>query len=176
MLLDRSFDVSTAPVSRSASDIQLQLDVEQFLFREAGLLDDRSFDDWLALWTDEGRYWVPRHPDQNNPFEQISLFWEDHILRSTRVHRLLNDRNWSQQPVTRTSRIVGNVRIEGYDRQDQLIVSSRLQVSEYRLELRYLSARVVHKLSRTDGDWRIALKRVDLVNCDSVFANIEVFL
>ncbi|HEB3530122.1 TPA: aromatic-ring-hydroxylating dioxygenase subunit beta [Burkholderia cenocepacia] len=176
MLLDRSFDVSIAPVSRKASDIQLQFEVEQFLYREAGLLDERAFDEWLALWTEEGRYWVPRHPDQNNPFEQISLFWEDHTLRSTRVHRLLNNRNWSQQPATRTSRIVGNVRIEGCDRQDQLIVSSRLQVSEYRLELRNLSARVVHKLSKSDGDWRIALKRVDLVNCESVFSNIEVFL
>ena len=175
MLSDRFFDVSIEPVELMMPDARLTFEVEQFLFREASLLDERAFDEWLALWADNGRYWVPRGSDQVDPFEHISIFWEDAMLRETRVRRLLNERNWSQQPATRTSRIVGNVCVQGRDQEGRLIVSSRLHVSEYRLDLRYLSGRVVHKLVESESGFEIALKRVDLVNCDSVFTNIEVF-
>src|SRR5690606_1432133 len=60
LLLDRSFDVSVAAVSPavlSADDIR---GVEQFLFQEVQYLDDRDFDAWLALWDEDGRYWMPR--------------------------------------------------------------------------------------------------------------------
>lgn len=176
MLLDRNFDVSIDPVSPVAMGIQDTFNLQQFLFEEAALLDERRFDEWLALWTADGRYWVPRHHEQKSPFDEVSIFWEDRMLRETRVRRLLNDRNWSQQPITRTSRLIGNVRIEGLDRSGQLIVSSRVHVSEYRLGLRHLSGRVVHKLTETESGWRIALKRIDLVDSDSVFTNIEVFV
>jgi len=177
MLLDRTFDISTTPVAAATLDAAATRRVEQFLFNEARLLDERRFADWLALWTEDGRYWVPRHPGQANPFEQISLFWEDRMLRETRVRRLLNARNWSQQPVTRSSHLVGNVQIDGLDAAGQLIVRSSLQLTEYRLDQRQLAGQVFHKLAATEaGGWQIALKRVDLVNCDSVFGNLEVFL
>ena len=177
MLLDRSFNLGLQPASDATLSLQEARKVEQFLFQEARLLDERKFDAWLALWTPEGRYWVPRHHDQENPFEQISLFFEDGMLRETRVRRLLNARNWSQQPVTRSSRLVGNVQIEGLDSAGHLIVRSNLQYTDYRLEQRQLAGQVFHKLESTEaGGWRVHLKRVNLVNCDSVFANLEVFL
>ncbi|RMT63056.1 hypothetical protein ALP29_04485 [Pseudomonas syringae pv. avii] len=176
MLNDGFPDISIEPIQPMSPDAQLTFEVEQFLFREASLLDERAFDGWLKLWAENGRYWVPRAPDQASPFEHISIFWENAMLRETRVRRLLNERNWSQQPPTKTSRLVGNVSVLGCDGEGMLIVSSRLHVSEYRLDLRYLSARVVHKLVESQEGFKIALKRVDLVNCDSVFTNIEVFL
>ena len=177
MLLDRTFDVSTTPVAGAALDAATVREVEQFLFQEVRLLDERRFDEWLKLWTEDGRYWVPRHHSQVDPFEQISLFWEDRMLRETRVRRLLNPRNWSQQPVTRSSHLVGNIQIEGIDRCGHLIVRSSLQLTEYRLNQRQLAGHVLHKLSATDqGGWHIQLKRVNLINCDSVFGTLEVFL
>ncbi len=177
MLLDRSFNLGLQPATEAHLSLEVVRKVEQFLFHEARLLDERKFDAWLALWTPEGRYWVPRHHEQENPFEQISLFYEDRMLRETRVRRLLNARNWSQQPVTRSSRLVGNVQIEGMDSEGRLIVRSSLQYTEYRLEQRQLAGHVFHKLESTeDGGWQVHLKRVNLVNCDSVFANLEVFL
>ncbi|OPB05643.1 aromatic-ring-hydroxylating dioxygenase subunit beta [Pseudomonas synxantha] len=175
MLNDGFLDISIEPIQPMLPDAQLTFQVEQFLFREASLLDERAFDGWLALWVENGRYWVPRAPDQASPHEHISIFWENAMLRETRVRRLLNERNWSQQPPTRTSRVVSNVCVLGRDVEGRLIVSSRLHVSEYRLDLRYLSGRVVHKLVESPEGFKIALKRVDLVNCDSVFTNIEVF-
>lgn len=176
-LLDRTFDVSTQPVSPAPADAALLARVSAFLWHEARLLDERRFDDWLALWTDEGRYWMPRHHGQSDPFTQISLFWEDRMLRETRVRRLLHPRNWSQQPPTRSNRLVGNVHIDGLDADGHLIVCSNLHYAEYRLEARQLAGQVFHKLAVGDnGDFRMQLKRVDLINCDSVFGNLEVFV
>jgi ethylbenzene dioxygenase beta subunit len=177
MLLDRSFDLNLHATKAAALDATASRAVEQFLFAEARLLDERRYEAWLALWTDEGRYWIPRHHDQADPFEQISLFWEDKMLRETRVRRLLNSRSWSQQPITRSSRLVGNIQIDGLDAGGHLIVRSSLHCTEYRLEQRQLAGRVFHKLAPDDaGGWRIHLKRVDLVNCDSIFASLEGFL
>lgn len=177
MLLDRTFDLDLQPAARANLEVGSIRAVEQFIFHEARMLDERSYDAWLALWTEEGRYWMPRHHNQANPFEQISLFYEDRMLRETRVKRLLNPRNWSQQPVTRSSRLVGNVQVEGLDSQGRLIVRSVIHYTEHRLEQRHLAGQVFHKLESTsEGCWRIYLKRIDLVNCDSVFANLEVFV
>lgn len=176
-LLDRTFDVSTQAVAPAPADAALRTRVEAFLWHEARLLDERRFDDWLALWTDDGRYWMPRHHGQADPFKQISLFWEDRMLRETRVRRLLHPRNWSQQPPTRSSRLIGNIQIEGLDAAGHLIVCSTLHYAEYRLEQRLLAGQVFHKLARAeDGGFRLQLKRVNLINCDSVFGNLEVFV
>lgn len=177
LLLDRCFDVSVQPVAGATLSAEAVRGVEQFLFHESHLLDDRRLNDWLALWDEEGRYWVPRFQNQSSPFDQISLFWEDKILRETRVRRVENPRNWSQQPKTRASHLVGNITVEGLDQAGALIVRSALHYTEWRGEQRHLAGTVHHKLVATErGGWKIRLKRVDLVNCDSVFGNLEVFI
>lgn len=175
-LLDRGFDVSTTPVAGAHLSADATRAVEQFLFHEARLLDERRFQQWLALWADDGRYWVPRFHGQANPFEQVSLFWEDRMLREVRVKRLENPRNWSQQPPTQSARTLGNVMIDGLDAAGHLIVRSSFQMTESRLGERQLAGALVHKLAATDTGWQIMLKRVDLVNCDAVFGNLEVFI
>lgn len=176
-LLDRSFDISTAPVSGAQLSADAVRSVEQFVFNEARLIDERRFQEWLDLWSEHGRYWVPRFHDQTDPFEHISLFWEDRMLREVRVRRILNPRNWSQQPPTRTAHLIGNVSVEGLDMAGHIIVRSSFQLTEWRLSQRQLAGSVFHKLAATDeGGWQIVLKRVNLVNCDDVFSNLEVFI
>ncbi|WP_234421561.1 aromatic-ring-hydroxylating dioxygenase subunit beta [Parazoarcus communis] len=175
-LLDRTIDVSTSPVTPASISAEQQRAVELFLFHEVRLLDERRFSEWLALWSEDGRYWVPRFHDQLNPFEQISLFWEDRMLREVRVRRVENARNWSQQPPTRSAHVIGNITIEGADAAGNLIVRSTFQLTEWRSEQRQLAGVVFHKLAAVDDGWEIVLKRVNLVNCDAVFANLEVFI
>ncbi|CAB3664889.1 aromatic-ring-hydroxylating dioxygenase subunit beta [Achromobacter kerstersii] len=177
VLLDRSFDVSIVPHAK-VSLVGEPLDVlSQFIFDEAQFLDDGAFESWLHLWDEDGRYWVPRFHKQVDPFEQVSLFWEDKMLRELRVRRISNPRNWSQQPPTRTNHLVGGVSALGLDAAGRLIVRSSLNFTEWRLEQRMLAATVHHKLVPTEsGGWRIYMKRVDLTNCDATFANLEVFI
>lgn len=176
LLLDRTFDVSTEPVAGVTLPPQTLRAVEQFLFREASLLDDRRFEDWLALWEENGRYWVPRFHGQANPFEQVSLFWEDAMLRDVRVRRLHHARNWSQQPPVHAVHLVGNISVQGVDAAGHLIVRSALQYTEWRTTQRHLAATVFHKLAADGDSWKLVLKRVNLVNCDDVFGNLEVFI
>ena len=177
MLFSPALDVTTEAVRPVQVNDALRVEIEQLLYHEARLLDTRRFDGWLDLWAPDGMYWVPHLPDQTSPRDHISLFWEDATMREVRVRRITNARNWSQQPPTRTARIVGNVMIDGTDHDGRLIVHSTLALTEWRNGLRQLAGLATHKLeSQTGGGWKIYLKRVDLVNSTDTFANLEVFI
>lgn len=177
MLLDRAFNVSTRDLTPAQVPSETLRQIEQFLYAEARLLDERRFWEWDRLFTDTGMYWAPQQHEQADPFDHISLFWENRMLREVRIRRVENVRNWSQQPPTRTAHLIGNVMVEGLDSDGLLVVSATFQVSEWRLEQRQLAGRYTYKLATQDnGSWKIQLKRVDLINCNDVFANLEVFV
>src|SRR5277367_4012064 len=137
---------------------------EQFLLHEARLLDDGRFDDWLALFTSDAWYWVPSEPDQADPVETVSLIYDDRRLLETRVRRLASPRMYSQEPRSRTSRIIANVTIEGTDRKSAT-VRSKFMMIEYRRERqRIFGGTTLHCLVHTGGRIMIAWKRVNLVN------------
>jgi benzoate/toluate 1,2-dioxygenase beta subunit len=177
MLLDLDFDVSTDKLRAAEVSLDTQHRLQQFLYREARLLDQRRLTDWLALWTDDGMYWIPQEHDQHSPYDHISLAWEDKMLREVRMRRLTNARNWSQQPVTRCSRLVGNISAGGLDGSGRLVVHSVFQMTEWRhTEPRQLAGHITHKLVADGASWKIHFKRVDLVNCDAVHDNLQVFI
>ena len=147
---------------------------ERFLLHEARLLDEARFDDWLALFTPDGWYWVPSEPDQDNPHDTVSLIYDDRRLLETRVRRLASPRIYSQEPRSRTSRIIGNVSIEDGG-VDVCTVRSKFVMIEYRRESQRLFAGTTfHRLVQGDGGIRIASKRVDLVNCDAPMDGITI--
>lgn len=161
--------------ARPAPDA-LDLDrCERFLLHEARLLDEAKFDDWLALFTPDGWYWVPSAPDQDNPHDTVSLIYDDRRLLETRVRRLASPRIYSQEPRSRTSRMIGNVSIEERGL-DACTVRSKFVTIEYRRETQRLFAGTAfHRLVRADGGAiLIASKRVDLVNCDAPLDGIVV--
>ena len=139
---------------------------EQFLIHEARLLDEGRFDEWLALFTPDAWYWVPSEPNQASPRDTISLIYDDRRLLETRVRRLASPRIYSQEPRSRTSRIIVNVTIEEAEGA-ACTVRSKLQLLEYRRETqRIFGGTCFHRLVRGDIGVQIAWKRVDLVNCD----------
>jgi benzoate/toluate 1,2-dioxygenase beta subunit len=85
---------------------------EAFLFAEARLLDERRFREWMALFTEDGTYWVPASVDQESPFDQVSLFYDDRDLMKTRIDRLEHPRIHVQTPPSRTAHLIGNVMID----------------------------------------------------------------
>ncbi len=128
------------PSHRAARRAAEALDLnrcERFLLHEARLLDEGKFDDWLALFTPDGWYWVPSEPDQDNPHDTVSLIYDDRRLLETRVRRLASPRIYSQEPRSRTSRIVSNVSIEDGDNNACLVRSKFLMV-EYRRDAQRL--------------------------------------
>jgi 3-phenylpropionate/cinnamic acid dioxygenase small subunit len=147
---------------------------EQFLLREARLLDDGKFDDWLALFTPEAWYWVPTEPDQADRFETVSLINDDRRLLETRVRRLASPRMYSQEPRSRTSRMIGNVTIEEAGG-NACTVRSKFMMIEYRREQqRIFGGTALYRLVQADGRIMIAWKRVNLVNCDAPLDGITI--
>ena len=139
------------------------------------LLDEGKFDDWLALFTADARYWVPSEPNQENPLETVSLIYDDRQLLETRVRRLASPRIYSQEPRSRTSRIVANVSIEDDADAASTLVRSKFVLIEFRRnEQRLFGGTCFHRLTVAGGDIKIAWKRVDLVNCDGPMDGIVV--
>src|SRR6202023_4196295 len=103
--------------------------LEDFIIHEARLLDARRFRDWMALFADDGTYWVPSVPDQANPFDQASLFYDDRDLMKTRVDRLEHPRIHVQTPPSRTAHLVGNAIVEQADEaKGEYCVGSRVSM------------------------------------------------
>jgi benzoate/toluate 1,2-dioxygenase beta subunit len=147
---------------------------EDFLLHEARLLDEAKFDDWLALFAPDAQYWVPSEPNQASPHDTVSLMYDDRRLLETRVRRLASPRIYSQEPRSRTSRIVANVTLEEAT-PDHALLRSKLMMIEFRRnEQRLFGATCWHRLICREGAIRIRLKRVDLVNCDAPLDGLVV--
>ena len=148
---------------------------EAFLAYEARLLDEGLFDDWLALFTEDARYWVPIQPNQRDPFETVSLMYDDRRLLETRVRRLSDPRIYSQEPRSRTSRVVTNLTLEPANDEPGVVVRSKFVLVEYRRETQRLFAGTCfHRLVGAGEAMRIAMKKVELVNCDAAMDGLVV--
>jgi 3-phenylpropionate/cinnamic acid dioxygenase small subunit len=152
--------------------------LEQFLFRETLLLDERRWDEWLRLFTDDGFYWVPLVPDQQDAKNHVSLYYEDAMLRQMRVRRLQHPHAFSQEKPTRTSHVVGNVMLESFDAASrECIVRSGFHMLQFHKDQQIIfGGRYTHTLVTYDASFKIKLKRVDLINCDGVHEALQVFL
>jgi benzoate/toluate 1,2-dioxygenase beta subunit len=149
-------------------------DIERFLTAEAALLDEGRFEAWLELFAPDGTYWVPAQPEQPDPLDHVSLFYEDRALLAMRIERLRHPDAHALAVPIRTSRLVGNAAMAEPVGAD-LVVRSRFQLLEQQGERQRLFAGAyTHRLARADGIFRIRQKRVDLVGADSAHEPIQI--
>jgi len=149
---------------------------EQFLYHEARLLDTRRYEDWLALFTDDATYWVPLEQGQKDPYETSSIIHDDRTLLELRVKQLRHPRAHARQPLARTVHQVANV-VELARANGELRIGSTLTVVEFRHEKQRLyGALVEHRLRPERDTFRIAHKRVDLVNSEAELDGIAILL
>jgi 3-phenylpropionate/cinnamic acid dioxygenase small subunit len=147
--------------------------VEQFLYHEARLLDTQRYEEWLALFTDDATYWLPLERDQKDPVETSSIIHDDRTLLELRVKQARHPRAHARLPLARTVHQVGNVMVE--DGKAEVKVHSTLQLVEFRNEKQRLyGALVEHRLRRVNGSFKIAHKRVDLVNSEGELDGIAI--
>jgi benzoate/toluate 1,2-dioxygenase beta subunit len=150
------------------------MNVEAFLYHEARLLDTGQLEAWLALFTDDATYWVPLEKNQEDPFETSSIIHDDRTLLELRVKQARHPRAHARQPLARTVHQVGNVMVLSED-DSAIRVASTLQLVEFRAEKQRLwGALVEHRLRRAGESFRIAHKRVDLVNSEGELDGIAI--
>jgi p-cumate 2,3-dioxygenase beta subunit len=136
--------------------------VEDFLYQEAALLDDWRLDDWLALFTADGRYVVPTTDlPEGDPRKELVFIDDDMVRLRARVERLKSRHGHREYPWSRTRRFIANVRIkvEGYE----IFVTSSFLV--YRFRMGDTSPYVgwyEHRLKQVDRELKIHNKRTVL--------------
>ncbi len=155
----------------------LKQDVEAFLYHEANLLDDRQYEEWLDLLTDDVRYWVPmrrnvKFGELEREFtregQDINWFDEGKVTLTQRVRQILTGVHWAEEPLSRLSHLVTNVEITEAtpSAADAGEVSLRCRFIIYRnrvaTETDILVGRREDRLRRVDGRWRIAQRQVFL--------------
>jgi 3-phenylpropionate/cinnamic acid dioxygenase small subunit len=144
---------------------------EQFLYHEAHLLDTQRYEEWLALFTEDATYWVPLEQGQQDPRETSSLVYDDRTLLELRVKQMRHPRAHARAPLPRTVHQVGNIVVQ------DLLVRSTLTAVEFRAEKQRVWAGLVeHQLERNGNSFRIARKRIDLVNSEGEIEGLAILL
>ena len=168
----------------------LQQEIEEFLYREADLLDERRYEDWLALVAEDVRYWMPMRrnvkvDDIEREFTRegldISWFDEGKETLTRRVRQIQTGIHWAEEPVSRISHMVSNVRLleASPSWADPVEVTVRCRFLIYRNRVETETDILVGKredlLRRVDGQWQIARRKIVLDQSVLLTKNLTFF-
>jgi 3-phenylpropionate/cinnamic acid dioxygenase small subunit len=182
-------DVVSAESSRLAL-LLLKQEVEDFLYREADLLDERRYEEWLDLFTEDAHYWMPlrRNVPRDTPEREFTRpgadanwFDEGKDTLRRRVRQILTGIHWAEEPPSRICHIISNVQlvqeIPSGPTPSEVGVRSRFIVYRNRVETEtdFLVGKREDLLRREDGDWRIARRKIVLDQSVLLAKNLTMF-
>jgi len=145
--------------------------IEEFLYFEAKLIDEHRYEEWLGLWTEDGLYWVPCNSDDADPARQAMIIYDNRARLGERIYRLTSGAAWAQQPRSRTRRLISNVEVR--ETEGVYAVESNCLIAELRRSRQDIfAARTLHTLHPVGDSFRIALKKVLLLNNDDPIDNL----
>jgi 3-phenylpropionate/cinnamic acid dioxygenase small subunit len=148
-------------------------EIEEFLYKEARLLDSGEFEEWFDLFTDDAIYWIPAGRDDIDPAEHISIIHDNKAAMAKRIKRLRSGFAYAQDPRSRVHRLISNVELGQADDQNQTIevtcVMLLIELARHRQTLH--SARCEFTLVRNGKDWRLRRKKVNLLRSGEVLEN-----
>jgi biphenyl 2,3-dioxygenase subunit beta len=178
-------------------EVEMLRSVEQFLYREARLLDERQFHEWLGLFTDDIHYWMTaranRYPKSSKAIamleaehcpgevrdaaDELGLFDENIATLTARVARLDTGMAWAEDPPSRTRHLITNVEIASETPGGELTVHCNFIVYRSRGETEqdfYVGTRQ-DTLRPVDGAWKIASRRMVLDQNVLTSKNLSIF-
>ena len=161
------------PIAR----LLLQREIEEFLYREADLLDERRYEDWLALIAENVRYWMPMRRNVKvgeaereftRPGQDINWFDEGKETLTRRVKQILTGMHWAEEPVSRISHMVSNVQLleanPSLAEPQEVSVRCRFLIYRNRVETEtdILVGKREDLLRRAGDGWQIARRKIVL--------------
>jgi benzoate/toluate 1,2-dioxygenase beta subunit len=162
---------------RAVADTVVRDSFRMLLEREARLLDQLRYQDWLAMFARECVYWVPATPDAGDPRREVSVMFDDRRRLEDRIYRLHTGFAWSQAPASRTVRLISNVEVFATDTDIARMVRSNFLITEFwGDETRILSGWAGHRFVDTNGRWEIQAKQANLLECDQSIRNPSIIL
>ena len=172
-------------VAPDLARLLVKQEVEEFLYQEAELLDERRYEEWLDLFTEDTHYWMPMR--RNVPADElereftregadVNWFDEGKDTLTRRVKQILTGVHWAEQPPSRICHIVSNVQILEAG-PDEIRVKSRFLLYRNRVETEtdFLVGKREDLLRRVDGGLRIARRKIVLDQNVLLAKNLTVF-
>jgi 3-phenylpropionate/cinnamic acid dioxygenase small subunit len=149
----------------------------EFVYHEARLIDEKRFDEWYDLYADDARYWMPLMRGQPRGAEHTSLFDEDKLLLKIRIERLRNPKSYSQAQPSWCQHILQAPRIENRDSTLGIaVLRTPFMYLEYQQDRQEVYAGVAwHHLRCGAGKIVIALKKIELLNCEAALPSLQLF-
>jgi 3-phenylpropionate/cinnamic acid dioxygenase small subunit len=162
---------------RAVTEPQVRDAFRTLLEREARLLDQLRFDEWLAMYAPQCIYWVPGTPEAGDPRREIAISFDDRRRMEDRIYRLRTGYAWSQAPKSRTVRMISNVEVFDAARGGARMVRSNFLISEFRVDgTRFLSGWCGHRFVQAGQGWQIEVRQVNLIDCDQNLRNPSIIL
>jgi 3-phenylpropionate/cinnamic acid dioxygenase small subunit len=150
--------------------------IENFLYREARFMDEHAYDEWLSLWAEDVLYWVPCNEDDIDPQRHVSIIYDNRARLEDRIERMKSGAAYAQDPKSRLRRMVSNVEVEEGDN-GEVTVYSNFNLTELRRGRQdTFAGRTIHKLRPQGAGFKIAHKKVLLVNNDEVIDNLTFLI
>ena len=164
-------------VETNISRILLKDEIQDFLYREAELLDERNFEEWLELLTDDLRYWMPmRRNVKANELDReftregqdVNWFDEGKETLERRVRQILTGVHWAEEPLSRICHFVTNVQLLRAEPSitDPIEVSVKCRFLIYRnrvqTETDFLIGKREDTLRKVNGEWKISQRKIIL--------------
>jgi 3-phenylpropionate/cinnamic acid dioxygenase small subunit len=170
----------------SIEEALLRLEIEDFFWLEADLLDEHRYDEWLALFTKDMRYWMPMrrnvaskemYADMTKDGPEISWFNNDYDTLERRVRQVQTGVHWADEPLSRVSHMIGNVRILDASNPNEIKVSSRFVFhrNRHQQEESTFFGRRIDTLRRVEGSWKICRREVFLDESVLLHKNMTSF-
>ena len=176
--------------SSALARMLLRQEVEDFLYHEAELLDERRYEEWLALFTDDVHYWMPMR--RNVPAHElereftrdgrdVNWFDEGKDTLTRRVKQIATGVHWAEQPPSRICHMVSNVQIvqqrPEHGVTEEVAVKSRFLLYRNRVETEtdFLVGKREDLLRRVDGGWGIARRKIILDQSVLLAKNLTFF-
>jgi 3-phenylpropionate/cinnamic acid dioxygenase small subunit len=165
----------------------LLAEVTDFLYQEADLLDERRYEEWLGLLADDYQHSVPlrmnvsyediAEREETRAGEEICWFDEGKATTELRVAQLATGQHWAEEPVSRVSHLVTNIRIES-SALPEVDVSCRFVVYRNRVadESDFLVGRRRDRLRRTGDTWQVCRRQLLLDQSVLLAKNLSVFV
>ena len=140
--------------------------IERFLYQEARLMDEGHYREWLSLWTDDAIYWVPCSEDDGDPTRDVSLIYDNRERLMQRVDRLLSGTVQALDPKPRMRRVVSIIEVGSADGGDLAVASNFILVHARWDTQQIWAGRTLHRLRRDGAAFKMAFKKVLLINAE----------
>jgi 3-phenylpropionate/cinnamic acid dioxygenase small subunit len=169
----------------------LRQEIEDFLYREAELLDQRRYRDWLGLLADDIRYWMPMRRNVKfgedereftNARSDVNWFDEGKETLSRRVKQIETGIHWAEEPRSRVSHLVSNVQLQNAEPSfadpQKVSVACRFLIYRNRVETEtdILVGGREDSLRRNGEGWLLARRKIILDQNVLLSKNLTFFI